>query len=436
MKAFAPSSKRKQRGVAALFVSVVLLVAVTLMVMFASRVALLDQRTSANEYRHSQAFVIAEAGLEQAAAFLRARPRLHDPGDPDGWVECEPGDPFPCDDDPTVSWVFGAIDSGVFTSSVDPLLDLVTSDPVMPQATSFLVRTDAGRVRGIGVGTSDDGTGAAVVQVDFGIATILSPGELPPLMAPESSLSGSFTIVPNPNLGGPGVAISAWTTNPTTGSGVGSWQTCDHGDFRDNSGNVCIDTKSGGELRDWGNCSCSDTRSTPTDIRSDIVTYHEDDFPESPFTYVFGDPETDTLEGLKPQVKAMAQTLGLVLPNCNSLASDFNQLVGSALVWIEGNCEPPSNTVIGTREKPIILVIEGNTKINANTELWGLVVGLGASMNLNGGPVIHGAIVSEVATDLTNGNYKQVYDEGVFTRLRDDSINTALTKIDYSWRDF
>jgi Tfp pilus assembly protein PilX len=72
-----------------------LLIAVTLLVMFASRVALLDQRTSANEYRHGQAFAKAEAGLEQAAAFLRANPILHQPDELAGWAACEPVMGFP-----------------------------------------------------------------------------------------------------------------------------------------------------------------------------------------------------------------------------------------------------------------------------------------------------------------------------------------------------
>jgi hypothetical protein len=427
------SSPQKQRGIAALFVAVMLLIAVTLLVMFASRVALLDQRTSANEYRHGQAFAQAEAGLEQAAAFLRANPFLHQPDPEDDWATCEAGDGFPCGDG--VTMVFGTITDGVVESGIVPLEDL-------PRATSFLVRTDAETIRGIGVGESDDGTGASIVEVGFGIANILSPGQIPPLMTPVADLSGNFTVVPNPNGGGPGVPISVWSKNPTTGPGVASWQTCDHGDFRDNSGNICIDTKSGGidpvtgaPVRDWGACSCSDTRSVPTDIRADVVVEDDENFPDSPFTYVFGDA-TDDVDDLKAQIKMIAEMSGLVLPNCSNLAANFNSLVGSALVWIEGDCDMPTSTVIGNRDKPIILVVEGDVSINANTEVWGLIFGFGDSMRLNGGPVIHGSIVAEVATDLTNGSYTQVYDETVFQNLLDDSINTELTKLSYSWRDF
>jgi hypothetical protein len=72
----------------------------------------------------------------------------------------------------------------------------------------------------------------------------------------------------------------------------------------------------------------------------------------------------------------------------------FNGLVGSALVWIEGDCDIPSNTVIGSRDKPIILVVEANHDQREHGR-WGLIVGLRISMRLNGGPVIHGSIVSE-----------------------------------------
>ena len=74
---------QKQRGAAALFVSVVLLVCMTLVAFFANRSLLFEQKTSANQLRATRAFEAAEAGIEWATAML------NDPRNID--ANCTPG---------------------------------------------------------------------------------------------------------------------------------------------------------------------------------------------------------------------------------------------------------------------------------------------------------------------------------------------------------
>ena len=59
-----------QRGVATLVVSLVLLFGMTLAVFFVNRSMIFEQRTSANQYRSTQAFEAAQGGLEWALAQL------------------------------------------------------------------------------------------------------------------------------------------------------------------------------------------------------------------------------------------------------------------------------------------------------------------------------------------------------------------------------
>lgn len=77
------SAFQKQRGAAALFVSVVLLVCMTLVAFFANRSLLFEQKTSANQLRSTRAFEAAEAGIEWATAML------NDPRNID--ANCTPG---------------------------------------------------------------------------------------------------------------------------------------------------------------------------------------------------------------------------------------------------------------------------------------------------------------------------------------------------------
>jgi Tfp pilus assembly protein PilX len=63
-------ARREQRGAAALVVAVVLLFGMTLTAFFVNRGMLFEQRTSANQYRSTKAFEVAEAGIEWAVARL------------------------------------------------------------------------------------------------------------------------------------------------------------------------------------------------------------------------------------------------------------------------------------------------------------------------------------------------------------------------------
>jgi hypothetical protein len=76
---------RRQRGAAALVVSLVLLFGMTLAAFFINRGMIFEQRTSANQYRATRAFEIAEAGLEWAVA------RLNDSANIAAAPGCGPG---------------------------------------------------------------------------------------------------------------------------------------------------------------------------------------------------------------------------------------------------------------------------------------------------------------------------------------------------------
>lgn len=60
----------RQRGVATLLASLILLLGITLMTFSAAKVTILEQKISANDYRAKQAFEAAQAGLERGFANL------------------------------------------------------------------------------------------------------------------------------------------------------------------------------------------------------------------------------------------------------------------------------------------------------------------------------------------------------------------------------
>ena len=71
------------------------------------------------------------------------------------------------------------------------------------------------------------------------------------------------------------------------------------------------------------------------------------------------------------------------------------------LVWYQGDFElnnsdfGGNDVEIGSREKPVILVIEGDFKINGSPTIYGLVYVMG-KLNISGGsPTVNGAMIVE-----------------------------------------
>lgn len=67
------SHRVHQRGVATLAVSLIVLFIISLFAFYVARTQLFETKTSSNQYRYSQAFEAAEAGLEAGVAWLRTR---------------------------------------------------------------------------------------------------------------------------------------------------------------------------------------------------------------------------------------------------------------------------------------------------------------------------------------------------------------------------
>lgn len=411
-----------QKGAAVLVVSVILLIAVTLVVIYATQVGLQDQRISGNEVRHKEAFTNAEAGLDQAAAYLRARPELHEGQAADGWVDCGGSSVFPCDEvDAQKVLGTATINASGALETLSSTIPIVTSD-----ASAFLVKKTNSTLA-IGRGLSEDQTGAAIAKVEYVKRSLITPGEIPPIMSPTLNLNGNFTIVADPNNGPgtTGVPISGWTANNT--SGTGDWQTCNAGDYRDGS---IICTEQYTDADDWKDCSCIpgaelSNKNVPLADMLDIYT-DPSGFPD-PFEYIFGPGAT--VDTIQPRFQESGKYYS---GDCTGLDTlDLSTLV-KPWVWVEGNCDVPS---VGTQALPVLLVVEGNMKLNAGTEAWGLLISI-ADVQSNGAAIVHGSLVADGTADISNGGYTQVFDEDLIRSLQEDTINTDIGKLKYSWRDF
>jgi hypothetical protein len=400
----------RQRGVSTLVVDIVLLIAATFLTFFAAKVGMQEQRMSANDYRHKEAFSTAEAGLDRAKAYLAANRQDFATW---GWNNCAGTETTPpCGDgtDPLFgsdwSWV------NVFTLSdldTDPgnaleglnwpastldgpfILTQATPGAISP-TTSFQPVVLMAQAR------SEDGTGRAVVRQSMTRYMIAQPGPVPPIMAPSVGLGGNFTVIGNPNhslnptldvtlancdsLSGSGQMLSIWSKDAVTLTG--SQRTCQAGSYRDPSSNArCIGPgipdPTTGTVPQWNQCVCEDnpnekspySSASPTVGTNDDVVQNDPTFPGDLFLYVFGRS--------KAAVKASAASQGRVRRDCNGLNAS-----STGLYWIEspGSCVIAQNSTVGSRggpssppgSGPVILVFETSAEFRGGSDVWGLVV--------------------------------------------------------------
>jgi hypothetical protein len=91
--AYTATGADHQRGIVTTFTGVLILVLLTLMMFFAVRVGVFDQRNSSNDMRQKLAFHMAESGIHEAKEFFRANSIIAAsptenilPNGTDGWL--------------------------------------------------------------------------------------------------------------------------------------------------------------------------------------------------------------------------------------------------------------------------------------------------------------------------------------------------------------
>jgi len=437
----------KQRGAAVLLISIVLLIGVTLVTVFAARVGVMDQRISANEKRHTEAYAAAEAGLNEALSYVRyALGNGRDLYDSsilhtcDGTEDFSNEKSYSCDAGGTFTHVYDAV---VSTSTIEKL-PVVTGLDVGSFSSYIFYNDTKDEITVVSQGNSEDETGSSTIQNSISKISILTTGPIPPIMAPTSSLSGSFTVVPNPNLKttGSGVPISAWVS---TYNASGDFESCHAGEFLFGAGSVdkgydvCTDLPN---EDDWASVTCQcDADHLISDGNNniqghDIVVEGPGGLPD-PYTYVFGTIPPETLEVTSYGIDdCSSATLAGVqsLLDAGGLRENY-----SNRVWVRGDCDMQSVgglTRLGGKTNPIVLIVEDETNFQGGAgHLWGIVFSFG-DIDVQGTPTVHGSLVAAAGKELGgNGNYTQVYDEDVFSSLFSEELNSTTARVAYQYCD-
>lgn len=481
---------RYQAGVITTFTGVLILVLLTLMMFFAIRVGVFEQRVSSNEMRQKLAFHAAESGIHHAKEFLRANSVLIAssavdllPNGSDGWLadtsekrwqKCSEVSGLnlasgkgthPCFGESVASvrpntYFYSFNSSTALPVDTDAILPGTTEEVTVEALLCVLdvdeeaaipvqgCVTDPASAVGVGDGTyfmvtllarggADCNGGACNAEAlvseqvsNFGAAAGGNAPAVPLTTRSSFPPSGTAEVVPNPNAGGLGVPISVWMN--ANGS-------C--------SGGAVVDPSSGSwatcEYQEWygadampdgiscaGTCSCTHDESISythgTEDVLGIDLVADPNFPCDLFQFYFGVPRIN-YEVVKGYSK--------IISSCESLGPN-----SFGIYWVTGSeCRVNANTVIGSPDAPVMLISAATlTRFNGGAQLYGTlfvtdVEDSNAELQSNGTNTVYGSTIVDGTLGQYTGTFQVVWNENTAKKA---GTGGGLGAVVGGWSDF
>lgn len=365
--------RSKQTGFATITLTVLLLSVIILVTLYTARFKMQEQRIMRNHAGMQEATMVADAALEQVVMLINSdKTNLN-----------------------------RTLDGNIAGAQYQATLS--------SQSFETELRGDVDIVDIVLNARSADGRATRLLRQQVAVMPIIrSAPDTPIAIKGGMVASGNFQVVANPNGGGDGVPLSIWTDADVDINGSGS--TCGQEEFEE------------------GICSAR-----PFSERGqhgvDILDNDTENFPDDLLEYLFGVREENWQD-----LRDMAN---VILPDCSSLNA-----ASTGLIWVEGNCDVPS-AQIGTADDPVALVVHnGNIKMNANTRFYGMLFAFDNDdvteydMAMNGGAVIHGAVMANQQPDLSNGTLMVHYHLEVLSNIVNNDNFRRVHRVGGSWSDF
>lgn len=391
-----PHRSEAQSGVAALGVTIVLLLVVSLMTLYANRAIWLEQRTSSNQFRSKEALEAAEAGLERMLSVLGVRTS--------GTAAAELYDYLTKDSasgaynlvSPAVPLVGSPGTNRMFSVQ----LDLISGDTA-PQKQFQITSTggsDCSNVADIGTCQS-----RAIARIKVRLTGLVAkPPDSGLVVKNDTNLSGSSCVVNNTNSG-KAIRTGSGSINVTGGGGGGtSAKGCT------GSNTTILDgTQNAGACSGTNpNTSCTDPSITPYTSG--------DDFFKSFF------------DATKSEMQSVATT---TLTDTEPTAPAYGELI-----WVNVTQNGPiiNGGVYGSTTDPTILILNGDSKFSGNVTIYGIVYVIG-SLTVQGTLEIEGAVIVENNATIS-GNAQVAKNQDVLNALSGGA--PPVVKIMGSWKDW
>ena len=422
--ASASASASSQRGAATLFVTIVLLLAVGLITLYTNRSAILEQRLSANEVRAKQALEAANAGIEHALAYLREGGKGYD-HDGDGVADTITSFSLTSTTgtNPRPSYY-----KAVFCSSAAFTPPVCPASHTGALACAGATPTSPLQLVAISCGWSDDDASVQrVVQVMQTTPALAGPISTPLVTRGAANLlTGGASILNYFNdltVWSGGSLLGQSNTGKTFIRDIATNSTANLTDPYRATGNspACLNPPAGYQCSTQGSTLGHDTVGGDTNLASLS--------PAGFFQYFFG----ATLAGYRDSTAGYVVDLTstLTAPDSTSLSSISG--MNNRTIWVEAVPGTPISLPgnIGTADKPVVLIINGDLNLSSNIEINGLVYVQG-NITGNGSPTIYGALIG-AGNATANGNLKLVYDPKVLGKA--PTLGKA-GKVQGSWRDW
>jgi hypothetical protein len=431
---------RKQRGAAALAVALVLLFSMTIVVFFVNRGMVFEQKASANQYRSTRAFEVAEAGLEWATAMLNNRALLNAQCLASGTVTnsfaaryaprigTAPNSDFNPPANARAGCRMAGDGSGLTcscpTAGTAPSLDSSTDPSFTVLVTDEPSDTDAVRVTAWGcinqtAACSDTansgGDATATASVTLKLRPILRAAPAAPLTTGGwAQVCGSFNIS---NLS---VAANGYLVNSGGNTQIGN-STYESGPVPSPCGGgpgQTLTTIPGTPIA--AAIAANDTSLSSISGNSDTM-----------FAAFFGttlaqyraSPSTCTITGGSDTDRG--DNVVLAYNDSSRRCRDF---------WIDGNARFNGNVVLGSASEPVTIASSSNMDFNGTFDIYGVIFSDSANWNAlgTGNSRVYGAVISRVNYQ-NNGNGSIAYDAGALSNILDRG---RLVRVPGTWRDF
>lgn len=429
-----------QRGAAALAVSVVLLFAMTLATFFLNRGLLFEQKTSANQYRATRAFEVAEAGIEWATAMVNDSSVINASCIPtaaqpssfrDRYV---PGVGTPVNLTPPANTRPGCriTDAGA----------LICNCPAVGNDANLGTSTDRKfTVRFEDVGIPDPDPKAVRLTAVGCINQSALCTDANSNSGGDATARISVILKLRPVLrAAPAAALTtgAWTQVCGSLFSVVNTSAIANGYLVNAGGEVQIGVAkylSGPLPPAAGSCSGTGQElETGTPLAFSIATGDSElasiaAGTDAMFTEYFGTAlsqyvsasSTCTISGADPGNRAA------------KLIEDYGSVKQCRHFWIDGPIAFSGNHTLGTASDPVVLVSASSMSFNGNFQLYGLVFSDSAVWNEAGfDSRVFGAVVARTSYR-NNGTGTVNYDADVLAKTRNSG---PMVRVPGSWRDF
>jgi hypothetical protein len=132
----------------------------------------------------------------------------------------------------------------------------------------------------------------------------------------------------------------------------------------------------------------------------------------------------------------------------------------AGIVWCQASCDIGSNKTLGSAAAPVLLVVDSGAELKIQGKVFGIVFlrslaggatltpaagytmtssevtnGGSASLRMNAGAVVYGAVVVQGKVEKANGTSSVVYNEDILKGLENNGSLTKYVGVPGSWTD-